>query len=192
MRYLLIILVMFLSGCDKDNEMKSKLVAEAPFDEFWLSVRFDYDPSKPNEFTNLQYYNTWAGHPQGVEYCYIKDGDEEIKISYSNDVLTIETHGDLKRTGDRVPVSYTGDPDLWSGLTCNYYVKIQADVSEEKVISGVFNLDNGKFHTEQDIKSIMSFRKIMQQENEIWSFGKIDGANFIANADIRFALDIIE
>jgi predicted nucleotide-binding protein (sugar kinase/HSP70/actin superfamily) len=38
----------------------------------------------------------------------------------------------------------------------------------------------------------MGFRKIMQQENEIWTFGKIDGANFIANADIRFALDIIE
>jgi hypothetical protein len=189
MRNILIILVLFLSGCDRDNELKSKLVNDAPFDEFWLSTRFHYSLSNPTH-ANLQYYNIWAGNPQAIEYYYSKDDDENLKISYSNDIITIETYGDLKRTGERVPVSYTGDPTLWDGLTCNYYVKIQANVSEEEIISGVFNLDNGKFRTEQDIKDIMSFNKTILQEEEIWSIGKINGAHFIANADIRFTLDI--
>jgi hypothetical protein len=189
MKNLFVIIIMLFSiACNKDNELKSKMVTEAPFDEFWLSTRFDYSLSSPTSFTNMQYYNIWAGKPQGSEYYYMKESDSDIKINYAGDILTIETYGDLKRTGDKVPVDYIGDPDLWDGLKCNYYIKIQVDISEDKVITGVFNLDNGKFRTEQNIADLMKISKITN--GETWAIGRKDGAEFIANADIRFTLDI--
>jgi hypothetical protein len=187
---------LFIACDDSDNLKKSEVLAtEPPFNEFWLSTRFEYSNASPNTYSELKYYSAYGAELNDLsgEYRYelndgveVLPGDSKLTIAGSQNIVTIETSGTMTRKGEKLPVNYTGDPELWNSKTCKYVVKISINTSSMTVVSGSFELSSDTFKSQEDITNQMKISSIPDG----LSIGRKNGATMTANADIRFVLDL--
>lgn len=198
-----VLFFIILLACAKEDTIISD---RPPFDEFWLSTRFDYTRGSSG-FSNLKYYNVWGkmrNEPVtgGGYWYYLSNTSTEnpkgsgqlpaggsLKVTArQNNIITIEGSGTLPRQGNKLPNLYTGDEALWMPTQCDYRIIVEADTDTKQILKVSFELANGKFVTKQDITNAMEFHVLTSSNT--WVISSI-APMVIANGNITFTFDLL-
>lgn len=185
--------LVILAGCNEENGVSST----PPFNDFWHSTRFTYTIGA-STFNSLQYYNVHAKFSGSLsnEYQFqFQDATEgvvpegaKLTLTASGADLTITSFGQMERTGEMVPIDYTGDPGLWNTQSISYEIIVTINTDTKQIQKGSFIVQGATFNASQDITSLLRFSEI--NDGSTWSIGKQTSAAIIGGADIRFTIDL--
>jgi len=174
--------LLFMAACDDEPESNVKV----PFTNYTFESTFDFHFPQNKVQTVTLYSGVGSqASPAADEYQYkIQNSgpaipaNGQLTASVSSQNVTIEFSGTMTRTGDKVPSSFAGNPDLWAPVSCGYNIKVVANFTSKVVLLASLELHNGKFTIEEDIKDLLIFTK---NGDFVWlinSAGTVPGLNY--------------
>ncbi|HEU5145876.1 MAG TPA: hypothetical protein VFT90_04140 [Chryseosolibacter sp.] len=193
-KYLPLLFVLIMACSDDDKVLSNK----PPFDDYMFALQFWHTPGT-STYSKVDAFSSWGQmeattnyqeeyvYSTGLDYDGALPSNVTLKVATKeSNVFLLEMTGALARWGTKVPESYTGNPELWGSIGCNFKVVIECNPVTEEIIAGSLELWNAKFKFKEDITSRLRISNYEPYE-KLWRISSDDQV-FTPNADFSISV----